>query len=57
MKGVYNIRPLQPKYTYTWDVNKVFKFLITLGENKIIKFNDLAEKTSNVTTDTVRSKM
>ena len=33
MKGIFHLRPPQPKYTKTWDVSKVLSYLKSLGPN------------------------
>ena len=33
MKGVFNLRPPQPRYSHTWDVNKLLMYLKSLGPN------------------------
>ena len=33
MKGIFHLRPPQPVYTKTWDVNKVLSYLKSLGPN------------------------
>lgn len=40
MKGIFNLRPPLPKYTFTWDVGKVISYLKTLFplENISLKF-------------------
>ena len=43
MKGVFNKRPPQPKYFYTWDVSKVTSF-ISLGENEALSLKLLSFK-------------
>jgi len=44
LKGIYNSRPPQPRYTTTWDVDIVVKFLQTLGENKTLPLKLLSQK-------------
>lgn len=34
LKGVYNQRPPQPRYSGTWKVDLVLDHIISLGENK-----------------------
>ena len=34
MKGIFHRRPPQPRYTKTWDVNKVLSYLKSLGPNE-----------------------
>jgi hypothetical protein len=31
LKGVFNLRPPEPKYSYTWDVSKMLDFIKSLG--------------------------
>ena len=41
LAGVYNIRPLQPKYTFIWDAKKVIDFLATLNSKRELSLKDL----------------
>ena len=34
MKGVFNLRPPQPRYSKMWDINKVLLYLKGLGRNE-----------------------
>ena len=36
LKGVFNLRPPQPRYTSTWDVSQVLAYLEGLGENSAL---------------------
>lgn len=45
MAGVANLRPPQPRYTSTWDVNKVLGHIEKKGENKDLSLKDLTLKT------------
>jgi hypothetical protein len=45
MKGVSKLRPLQPKYCSTWNVNLVLTFIKTLGDNMTMTLMDLSQKT------------
>ena len=44
MKGAFNTRPPQPKYTETWDVNKVLDFITQMGANDILDQSSLTQK-------------
>lgn len=44
LKGVYNLRPSEPRYSETWDVSKVFNFLRKLSPVKYISLKDLTLK-------------
>jgi len=33
MKGIFNLKPPLPRYTKTWDVNILLKYLKALGSN------------------------
>ena len=44
MKGIYNSRPPKPKYTSTWDVNKVVTYLAELGPNDSLSLKDITIK-------------
>ena len=35
IKGVFNTKALKPRYTYTWDINKVLPYTANLGCNDI----------------------
>ena len=44
MKGVFNLRPTKPRFTKTWDVDKVLKYLRTLSPVKYLTLKDLTLK-------------
>lgn len=44
MKGVFNLRPCQPRYTKMWDASKVLKFLRTLSPVKHLSLKNLTLK-------------
>ena len=46
MKGIYQTKPSFPKYTYVWDVNKVFNFFRTLPTVKNLNLKQLTLKLS-----------
>lgn len=46
MSGVFNDRPPKPKYTETWDVNKVLEYLSTRGENDNLTLKEITTKTA-----------
>lgn len=45
MKGIYNCRPSLPKYSSTWDVNKVMSLLCSWPINKELTLLQLSQKT------------
>ena len=44
MKGVYNLRPSEPKYCKTWDISNVLGYLRKLSPIKFISLKDLTLK-------------
>ena len=44
LAGVFNMRPPTPKYSETWDVNKVLDFIRNLGDNGDLNDKDLTQK-------------
>ncbi|VDI36333.1 Hypothetical predicted protein [Mytilus galloprovincialis] len=44
LRGVYNKRPMFPRYQQTWDVNVVLEFLITLSPVKLLSLRCLTLK-------------
>lgn len=44
MKGIYNSRPPQPKYSTSWDVVKVTDYLKSLGANQELSLKQLTLK-------------
>jgi len=44
LKGVHNTRPPQPRYSSTWDVDIVIKYLQSLGENDSLSLKALTQK-------------
>ena len=44
LRGVYNRRPPMPRYSSTWDVDEVTKFLISLGKNEELTLKSLSQK-------------
>ena len=45
LKGVYNVRPLLPRYTDTWDVLAVLNYIETLGHSEDLSLKQLSFKT------------
>lgn len=45
MKGLFNICPTQPHYSYTWDVSKVLSYLETVSIGLVVN------GTPNIETD------
>lgn len=43
-KGMYNSRPPQPRYTRTWDVDIVTRYLSSLGDNNALSLKQLSNK-------------
>ena len=44
LKGMLNMRPPKPRYTHTWDVHLVTKYLDCLGETKLLPLKLLSIK-------------
>ena len=44
LKGVHNSRPPQPRYTQTWDVDVVIKYICSMGDNKELSLKTLSLK-------------
>ena len=44
IKGVFNIKPPEPRYTYTWDVNGVLEYFNNLCENEALDYKQLSYK-------------
>ena len=45
LTGIANARPPQPRYTSTWDVNKVLERIKNMGNNEDLVLKDLTLKT------------
>ena len=46
MKGAFNDRPPQPRYTSTWNVQVVLDYLVSLGDNDKLTLKQLSQKTA-----------
>ncbi len=44
LKGVFNLRPPEPKYSCTWDVSRVLDFIKSLGPNEALDLKILSFK-------------
>ena len=44
LKGVYNLRPPQPRYSDTWNVDMVIRHLQSLGNNSKLTLKVLGQK-------------
>jgi len=44
LKGIYNSRPPQPRYSTTWDVDIVVQYLQSLGDNTSLPLKVLGQK-------------
>ena len=44
MKGVFNSRPPEPRYSQTWDVNLVLEYIKSLGPNEDLSLKLLSRK-------------
>ena len=42
MKGVFNSRPPQPRYAFTWDVGRLLDHILSLGENHALSLKQLS---------------
>ena len=50
MRGIFHLRPSQPRYTKKWDVNKVLFYLKSLGPNDSLSLKQLTFKTAALLT-------
>ena len=50
MKGIFHLRPPQPRYTKTWNVNKVLSYLKSLGPNDSLSLKQPTLKTAALLT-------
>lgn len=46
LKGVFRLKPAQPRYTFTWDVSIVLRYLEKLYPLENLSFKDLTRKTA-----------
>ena len=44
LKGVFQLRPPQPRYATTWQVSKVVQFISSLGPNNLLSMKLLSYK-------------
>ena len=44
MKGAFNLKPPNPRYSHTWDVTVVLKYLKTLGSNNELSMKHITMK-------------
>ena len=44
LKGVYNSCPPQPRYSATWDVDVVIRYLQSMGDNETLLLKQLSQK-------------
>ena len=44
LQGAFNKRPPQPRYTVTWDVDKVLQLLRSWGPNSVLSTSCLTHK-------------
>ena len=44
LKGMFNNRPPKPRYSHTWDVSSVTKYLTSLGNNRSLPLKQLSWK-------------
>ena len=50
MKGIFHLRPPQPRCTKTWDVNKVLSYLKSLGPDDSLSLKQMTLKTGALLT-------
>ena len=50
MKGFFHLRPPQPRYIKTWDIDKVLSYLKSLGPNDSLRLTQLTLKTAALLT-------
>ena len=48
MRGVFNSRPPQPRYTFTWDVSRVLNHIRVLGSNDTLSLKKLTYKLATI---------
>ena len=48
MRGVFNNRPPQPRYSFTWDVAKVLSHIRSLGTNDTLPMKELTHKLATI---------
>ena len=48
MRGVFNSRPPQPRYVFTWDVATVLNHIRSLGTNASLSKKDLTRKPATI---------
>ena len=48
MRGVFNNRPPQPRYNFTWDVAKVLSHIRSLGTNDTLPMKELTHKLATI---------
>ena len=44
LKGIFNSRPPQPRYFFTWDVSVVVGYILSLGANSALPLKVLSQK-------------
>ena len=44
VEGVYNLHPPFPRYTHTWDSNKVLTYIVNMPDNSELTFKQLTQK-------------
>ena len=44
IKGVFNMRPPQPRYSHTWDINIVFNYISNMGPNYSLSLKQISLK-------------
>ena len=48
IKGIFNLRPPQPRYPEIWDVSIVFQFIDEWGHNEHLSLKQLTTKTASI---------
>ena len=48
MRGIFNSRPPQPRYSCSWDVGRVLEFIRSLGDNEVLTLKDLTHKLATI---------
>ena len=48
MKGIFHLRPPQPRHTKTWNVNKVLSYLKSLRPNDLLILKQLTLKSATL---------
>ena len=48
MRGIFNSRPPQPKYSSAWNVDRVLDYIRSMGDNRQLMLKDLTHKLATI---------